>query len=40
MTRFDSSNHTSFSEIFGLVVGGGAIVAVISAQVLFIAWML
>lgn len=32
--------QASFSEIVGLVVGGSALVAIVSMQVLFVVWML
>ena len=40
MSWHPNPQQASMSEIFGLVVGGSALVAVISAQVLFVAWML
>jgi hypothetical protein len=40
MTRTSYSRQATFSEVFGLVVGGGALIAVLAAQLLFVAWML
>ncbi len=40
MTDLAQSRQASFSEILGLVVGGGAVAMVIAAQVLFVAWLL
>lgn len=40
MTGAGYSRQASLLEVLGLVVGGGALLALISAQVLFLAWVL
>ena len=33
------SRKVTRAERFGMIVGGGALIAVLSSQVLFVAWM-
>lgn len=40
MTHRTYSREAGFGETLGLVLGGAAVLAVITAQVLFVAWML
>ena len=40
MTHTSYVRQVSFLEIAGLVIGGGALAALIAAQVMFLAWML
>jgi hypothetical protein len=40
MTSRPYGHQASISEILGLAVGGGALLAVITAQVIFLAWVL
>jgi hypothetical protein len=39
MARFDVPQKVSFGERFGMIVGGGALLAVLSFQVIFVARM-
>jgi hypothetical protein len=40
MSRAVLQRQASAAEVFGLVVGGGALVALLSGQVLFLMWMM
>jgi hypothetical protein len=40
MSRRSYPHEATASEVLGLVVGGGALLAVLSAQVIFVAWIL
>ncbi len=40
MTHRTFSHEAGLSETLGLLVGGGAVLALITAQVLFIAWII
>jgi hypothetical protein len=40
MARGIQRRQASVAEIFGLVVGGGTLLAVLSAQVIFLMWMI
>ena len=39
MARFHAKQKVTFAERFGMIVGGGAVLAVVSFQVLFVARM-
>jgi hypothetical protein len=39
MARYYGRTRISFAERFGMVLGGGAVLAVLSAQVIFVAWI-
>jgi hypothetical protein len=40
MNRKGYPRHADFGEILGLLVGGAIITALVSAQVLFVAWII
>jgi hypothetical protein len=40
MTRRSYPSEATTGEFLGLILGGGVLLAVLSAQVLFVAWML
>jgi hypothetical protein len=40
MSRSVLQRQASASEVFGLVVGGGALIALLSGQVVFLMWMM
>lgn len=40
MTHRSYPREAGFAETLGLILGGGALVAVLAGQVLFVAWML
>ena len=39
MARYHTSQKVTFGERFGMIVGGGAVLAVVSFQVIFVARM-
>jgi hypothetical protein len=38
MKSVHRAQKTSIAELFGMIVGGGALVAILSGQFLFVAW--
>ena len=38
MKSVHRAEKTSIAELFGIIVGGGALVAVLSGQIFFVAW--
>jgi hypothetical protein len=40
MTSRGYPHQASLSEVLGLAIGGGTLLALISAQVIFLAWVL
>jgi hypothetical protein len=38
MKSVHRAEKTSMAELFGIIVGGGALVAVLSGQIFFVAW--
>jgi hypothetical protein len=40
MTRGRYSDHATLAEIFGLVVGGAGVAALLGTQIIFLTWVL